>query len=264
MVISCYITALQLKLLNCKTMKNYLFLIAAILFSVTARSQAANGNFNFNTQMTSVQIDPNIVRDIEGRKIGLSYSDISGSPFLFDDWEPAAVYDNNLKRIAIVKIKYNIFSGEIHFLDNNNHELIADKNQVKRVEVLNDVKKGDVKLILEKGFSDSKNTLSPNQFVEVLNNGSNELLKKTTHKIVQVDSLFGTVKVNRFSTSVSYYLKTPTNCEHLKGLDHTEIISSLPAKDVIAEFEKNNKHKLKKEKDIIDFLNYYNSKTLIL
>ncbi|HEX3025276.1 MAG TPA: hypothetical protein VHP12_08705, partial [Chitinophagaceae bacterium] len=174
------------------------------------------------------------------------------------------IYGNNLKKIAIAKIKYNIFSGEIHFLDNSNRELIEDKNQIKRVEILNDVQEGNVKLILERGFSDAKNTLLPNQFVEVLNNGSNELLKKITHKIVQVDSLFGTVKVNKFSTSVSYYLKTSTNCEHLKGLDHTEILSALPAKDVITEFEKTNKRKLKKEKDIIDFLNYYNSKTLIL
>ncbi|MDE3143321.1 MAG: hypothetical protein KGL19_04155 [Bacteroidota bacterium] len=245
-------------------MKKYLSVILLLVFA-SAHSQSINENFSIsNTQMTTIQIDPTVVYDSDGNRKGMSYSEISGSPFLFDDWETAIVYDNNLKKIAVVKVKYNDYSGQIHFLNTNRQELVADKKQIKRVEVLKDTIKGEVKLVLEKGFSDNKNTLSPNQFVEVLNNGSNELLKQTVNKIIQVDSLFGTMKVNRFSTSVSYYLKTPTNCEHLKGLDHTEIVSSLPAKDVIAEFEKNNKHKLKKEKDIIDFLNYYNSKTLIL
>ncbi len=213
---------------------------------------------NMRSALGTINLDPFAVYDIDGNKKGFNYADIGGSPFLIDDWRLAIIYDVNLKKIAVVKIRFNTYSNQIHYLDNKDQELIADKGALKKIDILKADDK-EVELILEKGFTSEKNKLANDQFLEVLNTGSVKLLKQITNKIVEKDSLVGTAKVIKFSSSVSYYLNKENSCERLRKLDQSEIFALLTNKDVVAEYEKNNKQKLRKEKDVIEFLNYYNS-----
>jgi hypothetical protein len=218
----------------------------------------AGESSNFKSALGTISLDPYAVYDIDGSKKGFKYADIGGTPFLFDDWKSAVIYDTKLRKIAQVKVRFNTYSGQLHFLDAKDQELVADKEMIKRVEILKIENNGESEIVLEKGFVGNKNTLTPDQFVEVLNAGDVQLLKLTTNKIVQKDSLVGTMKILKFYPTDFYFLKVGNSCEKLKKLEASEVIALLPNKNVITAFESNKKLKLKKEKEIIEFLNYYN------
>lgn len=246
-------------------MKKYL---VAILLSLSFNVIDAQGislesqkreAFNFKNSLGSISLDPLAIYGIDGNKKRFNYADVGGSPFLFDDWRLANIYDNHFKKIASVRVRFNTYSDQIHFLDSKEQELIADKDPIKKIEVLKKTGNDEVEFVLEKGFSAGNNLLTTDQFVEVLNAGSVQLLKQITNKVIEKDSLVGTTKVIKFSSSANYFLNTKTSCERLKRLDQAEIFALLSNKDILTEFKKNNKQKLRKEKDVIEFLNYYNS-----
>ena len=242
-------------------MKKYLVvMLLSLSFNVIdAQNISQGGATNTKSSLGSISLDPSAVYDIDGNKKGFNYADVGGSPFLFDDWRLANIYDDHLKKFAVVKVRLNTYSNQIHFLDSKGQELIADKDSIKRIEVLKKSGDNEVEFVFEKGFSAGKSLLALDEFVEVLNTGSVQLLKQVKNKIIEKDSLLGTAKIIKFSSLATYFLNTKTSCERLKRLDQPEIFALLSNKDIIAEFEKNNKQKLRKEKDVIEFLNYYNS-----
>ncbi len=245
-------------------MKNVISLTFFLLIFINLHSQSASGNTsnaemsNFKTANIAYNIDPFGAYDVDGLTKGMRYSDISGTPFLLGDWRKAILYDIGLHPIATIMVKYNSYSDQIHFLDEKETELVANKEVLKRVTLLLDSVEGLKEVNLEKGFTDSKNILRPHQFVQVLNEGKVQLLKQNVNTVIRKDSLFGTIKINAFSENTFYYLKyTPTSIEKLRKLDQLELYALLPNKLIIEEFKK-KKNKLKNIKDYIEFLNFYN------
>jgi len=245
-------------------MKNVISLSFFLLIFANLHSQSVSGNAisaemsNFKTANIAYNIDPFGAYDVDGLTKGMRYSDISGTPFLLGDWRKAILYDIGLHPIATIMVKYNSYSDQIHFLDEKETELVANKEVLKRVTLLLDSVEGLKEVNLEKGFTDSKNVLRPHQFVQVLNEGKVQLLKQNVNTVIRKDSLFGTIKVNAFSENTFYYLKyTPTSIEKLRKLDQLELYALLPNKLIIEEYKK-KKNKLKNIKDYIEFLNFYN------
>ena len=236
-----------------------------------ANSQNAGSGSAAGPEMSSLKtanltynIDPFGAYTVDSMVKGMRYADISGTPFVFGDWRKAIIYDLGLHPIATIKVKYNSYSDQIHFLDEKETELVANKEIIKKVILLYDSADGSKEIVLEKGFTDSKSILRAHQFVQVLNEGKVQLLKQNTNKIIQKDSLFATLKVNTFSENTYYFLKyTPTSVEKLRKLDQAELYALLPNKAIIEEYSK-KKSKLKNEKDFIDFLNYYNQQVATL
>lgn len=246
-------------------MKNVISLSFFLLIFANLHSQSGSGNTisaemsNFKTANIAYNIDPFGAYDVDGLTKGMRYSDISGTPFLLGDWRKAILYDIGLHPIATIMVKYNSYSDQIHFLDEKETELVANKEVLKRVTLLFDSVESLKEVNLEKGFTDSKNVLRPHQFVQVLNDGKVQLLKQNVNTIIRKDSLFGTIKVNAFSENTFYYLKyTPTSIEKLRKLDQSELYALLPNKSIIETYQK-KKSKLKNVKDYIDFLNFYNT-----
>lgn len=245
-------------------MKNVISLTLFLLIFTNLHSQSGSGNAssaelsNFKSANIAYNIDPFGAYDVDGMTKGMRYSDISGTPFLFGDWRKAILYDIAMHPIATVKVKYNSYSDQLHFLDEKEKELVANKDVLKRVTLLFDSADGLKEINLEKGFADSKNMLRPHQFVQVLNEGKVQLLKQNVNTVIRKDSLFGTIKVNAFSENTFYYLKyTPTSIEKLRKLDQSELYALLPNKTIIEEYQKKI-NKLKNEKDFIIFLSFYN------
>jgi len=252
-------------------MKNILLLAVLLLKFTTANTQVNGSGASAAPEMSSLKtanltynIDPFGAYTVDGMVKGMRYADISGTPFVFGDWRKATIFDLGLHPIATIKVKYNSYSDQIHFLDEKETELVANKEIIKKVILLYDSADGSKEIVLEKGFTDSKNLLRAHQFVQVLNDGKVQLLKQNTNKIIQKDSLFATLKVNTFSENTYYFLKyTPTSVEKLRKLDQTELYDLLPNKAIIEAYSK-KKSKLKNEKDFINFLNHYNQQVAIL
>jgi hypothetical protein len=84
------------------------------------------------------------------------------------------------------------------------------------------------------------------------------LLKNHTNNVVKKDSLFGAINVYYFAPMFDYYLKNEKNIiQKLKKIDIKTLFAILPNKELITNYFA-NKEKLKSEKDIIEFLNFYN------
>ncbi len=245
-------------------MKKVISLTIYLLIFTSLHSQSGTANAsisemsNFKTANIAYNIDPFGAYDVDGLTKGMRYSDISGTPFLFGDWRKAILFDIGMHPIATLKVKYNSYSDQIHFLDEKETELVANKEVIKKVTLLYDSIEGFKEIILEKGFTDSKNILRPHQFVQILNEGKVQLLKQNVNTVIRKDSLFGTIKVNAFSENTFYFLKyTLNSIEKLRKLDQSDLYTLLPNKTIIEDYQK-KKSKLKNEKDFISFLNFYN------
>ena len=243
-------------------MKKIYFILFSICLSIYSFAQqglnsAASGAseaMSLKTANLSLNIDPYGVMDRDGKASSLRYTDIGGSPFLLDEWKLATIFDIGNKKIGQVKVKYNTNADQIHYLDPQEKELVADKSIIKKVVIQND---DNTTITIEKGFIGTKNNLAPYQFVEVLNDGKIQLLKQYINHVVQKDSLFGTIKVNKFSPFSIYYIKAENSVVLLKKLDQEEIFNLLPNKEFISNYTSKNK-KLRSEKDFINFINNYN------
>ena len=243
-------------------MKKFYLLLNLILILNSTNAQTGLGSSGGSSEMSSfksanmtINIDPYGVVDRDGTMNGIRYVDISGTPFLYDDWRLANIYDINNKKIAQVKVKYNSNTDQIHFIDNNEKELVADKSIIGKVEILNNEIANEPIINLIKGYTDNKGLLNSYQFVQVLNEESIQLLKQYSNQVLQKDSLFGTMKINKFSPNARFYLKITNKVVSLRKLNQEELYAILPNKDLVLNYAKK---KLKNEKDFIDFLKYYN------
>ena len=94
--------------------------------------------------------------------------------------------------------------------------------------------------------------------MQVLNKGEVLLLKKHTNNVVKKDSLFGAINVYYFAPTFDYYLKNENNIvQKLKKFDINTLSAILPNKQIITNYL-TQKNKIKSEKEIIEFLNFYN------
>ena len=60
---------------------------------------------SFKSANMSLNIDPFGVVDRDGTMLGIRYADISGTPFLFENWRIANIIDIGNKKIAKVRTK---------------------------------------------------------------------------------------------------------------------------------------------------------------
>jgi len=94
--------------------------------------------------------------------------------------------------------------------------------------------------------------------VQVLNKGEVLLLKKHSNNVVKKDSLFGAINVYYFAPMFDYFLKNEKNIiQKIKRFDIKTLSAIFPNKDIITNYLK-QKDKIKTEKEIIEFLNFYN------
>lgn len=243
-------------------------LVFCLTIGIVANAQIGNNGSgtagageisSFKSANMSLNIDPFGVIDRDGTILGIRYADISGTPFLFESWRLASIIDIGNKKIAQVKVKYNTNSDQIHFLDEKDKELVADKSIIRKVEIIADLENNEPAIKFEKGFTDTKSILKPYQFVQVLNDGPIQILKHFTNQILQKDSLFGTMKIYKFSPNAIYFLKIANNIMSIRKLDQAELYGLLPNQALVINY---TKKKLKSEKDFIEFLNYYNKGVL--
>ena len=73
------------------------------------------------------------VFDKNGKSFVNPAPDVAGSPFLKDDWILATVVVTTNRRYDSVKVRLNLLSQEVHFLDRNNNEMALARGYIKEV-----------------------------------------------------------------------------------------------------------------------------------
>lgn len=235
--------------------------LCLLLISVNTKAQIGSGSSSnpeislFMSTDMSITLDRNSVTDKYGNKTSYN-NNIKGSPFLNDEWLNGTVYGLDLKKMAQVKLRLNTNGNQVHFLDMKNIELVVDKSKIKKIAIYDELSSDSI--YFENGFTDTKSELTNSTLVQVLNKGEVLLLKNHTNNVVKKDSLFGAINVFYFAPMFDYYLKNEKNIiQKLKKIDTKTLFAILPNKEIMTNYFTQH-NKIKSEKEIIEFLNFYN------
>ena len=183
----------------------------------------------------------------------ISYSKIKGSPFWKDEWNTARLYSNT-GYVGSMPVRINLATGELHFLKNG-EELILTDDFIAKV-----IFENDSAVFLSRVPNLLLNKKPVEDFIQVLNPGKYQLLKYTKRNVGSADSLFRTMKRYFFTDDVYYFIKANEKVERIKKLGKENVLSYLPSSNSYEAWIKENDIDFKKEKDIVRFLDYYNSK----
>jgi ribosomal silencing factor RsfS len=191
---------------------------------------------------------------------GIPYSTINGTPFWQEKFLAATIYLKDEKSFGTCKVKINLATNDVHFLNSKGEEQIAQSGIIQKIIIHHEDSAGKISAVFRNNI-EHINTRAEfaNLYVEELNHGNWQLLK-VSRKILQVsDSLFGTRKKYSFILKEAYFIKFSNRIQSLKKLSSKEIIPVLRLNTEQKKWISFNKINFAKEKDVLAVLNYMNA-----
>jgi len=205
----------------------------------------ANGVVRFN--------DPSLMGEKKGAKI--DYSDVRGSCFLDAKWCPGIVRLRSKAEIKFSKLRLNLYTNDIHYLDLAGYEMAADSKAVEYISVFDRDDSTKIVSGLKKYILDGKESF----FLE-LNQGRVVLLKRIVVTLFKGEYDVSRAKNDfRFVRKADYFLKNETQILPLRDLSKGSLSAYIPLSEKSDSWLMTKKNKLKTEANIIEFLNYANS-----
>ncbi|MGE5108762.1 MAG: hypothetical protein ACM3H8_14555 [Sphingobacteriales bacterium] len=243
-------------------MKNILQLTTFITFfinfsDVTGQGSASSPGAQFSMDArTSINLG-----NMMGRPFSVNnYDKVKGTPFFIDSFTTAYVMLNGGKVYSIDKLRLNLLTHQLHFLTQENKELIAGDGIVKRV-VFNK-KSGDstIPVIFANGYPaiDKFTDLS---YYEALNWGKVQVLKMTEKIIANDVSITASPLDKHFEEHSGIYLFSTLQNSMIKWRKGKEfLIDFLKDKtDLIEKYIAENKLDCRSVKQLIMVIDYFNS-----
>lgn len=187
-------------------------------------------------------------------KLGTNLSDVKGSPFLSGNWDQAYLYLAGGEKFFVHKIKFNGYTGELHYIDDKGVELAIVDGSVTKLDVLDS--KDSTKILKKFVAFPDQNKNNRILFFETHNEGAIQLATREEKFIFteNYDPLKGKTE-QYFKTTLYYAIGFNGLLTFLPDLGFDNIIRALPKPTKI---EIDKKTKLKSIKDVALFLNQYN------
>lgn len=191
----------------------------------------------------------------------LPYERITGSPFYSDEWQLASLIGANEKEKWLCKVKINLATGELYYQDKQGNELVTDEALIKKIVLhKNDDTSVAMAIFILTPERVKLNQERRNSYIQVMNEGSYQLMKLNKRNLNSADSLFGTMKRYFFKDEEDYFIYHSEMMNSLRKLDKENLLQYLPGSSVYNDWAKQNKINFKREDDVLLFMNYYNSK----
>lgn len=185
-----------------------------------------------------------------------SYDDIDGSCFWDKDWKQAILFPKEGGKIKLTKARLNFYTNEIHFM-NKDEELTLKKGVIKNIIFLDPKDTSKVIGYFKSFLNPIDNSQS---FVEELNKGSVQLLKMTLITLRKMDyNQYRNESRYRFISKSKYLIENRGVIKEIDAINKDAILSAIPLNMESKNWLKSNKNNLKKEKEVIEFLSFYNS-----
>ena len=256
-IINFNIKSLKMKIL---IRPNKLTILGFMLFmGIYANAQMSPGQLITDVReldLNTIAYDP--AHPKEGKGNALVYADIEGTPFWNEQWAPAIIYFVNGSKAKINQAKLNLFTDEIHYLSLDGTELAVDNEGVSRLVFLN---KNNLTQPIA-SFAKLVNHVNGKgtAFYKVFNAGNFQLilLQKQLVKTSPYDPIQAK-RISSFYSTKDYAIYNNGKVSALKDLDRNSILSTIPFYANVENWLKENKNKLKSEKEVTAFLNYFNS-----
>lgn len=227
-----------------------------LVFFITGNLHAQQLNMDVRDFNGNIQIfDP--ANPSSKNNLKQSYADVDGSPFWDDKWNPAIVYFNNGTKAKINQARLNLYTDEIHYINSVGTELAIENQGITRLVFLN---KNNLTQPIA-SFAKLVNHVSGNgtAFYKVLNAGAFQLilLQKQFVKTSPYDPIQGK-SISSFYTKKNYAIYNVGNIIALDDLNKKSMLAALGNDTSFDTLVKENKSKLKSEKEITDLLEAFN------
>lgn len=190
----------------------------------------------------------------------IPYDKITGNAFWKAEWQSATLIGRNKKERWEQEVKLNLASHEIYYRKANGDEAVVNEGLVKRVQFHEPNNPENITASFLNGVSEPFVSKEPiKELLQVLNEGKYQLLKMDNRKLLEGDSLFGTMKRYYFKNEIKYYLVNNYVVTPIKKLNKESILQLAPPGKNEQEWLEQNKIDLKKEADIVRYFNQLNA-----
>lgn len=182
----------------------------------------------------------------------VKYENVTGSPYLIDDWSTALVKLQSGQTYKDVKVKYDQVSDELRF-ENNGKELVFI-NPISEFKIKLPKNNSVKDLYFKCGFAPD-----PKAFYQVLAEGKTTLIKKNRKIIVDKTPYNSATAVKVFEPQTKYYLYRDHKFEGIKNNKKT-ILGILSDKTaVLNSYIQKENINLNRDEDFGKLITYYNS-----
>ena len=182
----------------------------------------------------------------------IKYSEIRGTPFLFDNWMKGSV---SIPRgtYADMQLKYDVYENIVYF--NRNDQSFEFQEPVLSFILMPVPADSTSYMYFTKGIS--AQGLKQHQFVQVLSEGKISLYKSDIKLLSELNDINRGL-VQSFSKASRYFALKDNSIEQIK-LNKNEIMTLVGDKEKqVSEFISKYNLSLKKEQDIIAIIDHYN------
>lgn len=193
--------------------------------------------------------------DVQGKPIvGSSYTDVTGTAFLYDDWLKGTIEQGNKTSFKGVDLKYSTYKDELYFKNPKDDATLSFALPIVAFSL-------DVKGKIEtyrNGFPEVDN-FNTKSYYQVLFEGGVKLLFKSFKTLVEVKPYNSNITEKKFIDNSSYYLLKDNVMQKFKPTkkDVLELFKSKSTE--VDSFIKNEKIDFKQQKDLIKLFEYYSS-----
>lgn len=202
------------------------------------------------------------------------YSKIKGNPYLFKDWVTADLIHLEKDELKDVKIRYDLYLGELELMDTGQNTLKSNAIEIngEKFIILEDqfyktirIKKENNPKALKDFDLDEINLIKGfhkdflNKYAVSLYAGEDILLIRTYDVVfreTKINSPGKIEKIKKFTKRTGYSIIKDREKIDIK-LKDKDLYKALGKKDELKKYAKSNKLKLKKLKDVIKLLEYY-------
>jgi hypothetical protein len=194
-----------------------------------------------------------------GQKKGtvVDYSEVRGRCFWDNEWNPGVLVLKGGNAIKLKNIKLNLYTNEVHYLNIQGTELIAQAGQVKKIVLFSAKDTLRTIAIFESLSSKEKN--KEDGYFELLTDGKIQFLKKTTVHLnkQKYDPMLGKVEY-KFVPDAQFFIRKDNALNPLKKINKSSLFSIVGSSSESESWLSSNRNKLKSEEDVVEFLKFIN------
>lgn len=199
------------------------------------------------------------ISDFKGYPIlTIKYTDVEGSPFLFEDWTKGVVKLANGKTYSDVLLKYDLVADQLLFKDLKSDQALEFIDPLVEFKLQATLAGNNDLLLFRNGYM-AANGQSTTSFYKVLFDGGTQLLKRNEKRITETKEYSSASIVKKFDESETYYLSRNKEVIKIKK-DKAQVLSALVNHtDKLEQHIKAQKLNLKNEADLVKLIAYFNT-----
>ena len=184
------------------------------------------------------------------------YTDIQGSPLLFDSWNQGTIYLKDGTKAENFPLKFNVYENQLIF--NYNDQALTVQNPVKEFVIATSAEANAPKMVFRCGYIPVEKN-DEKTFYQVLQDGPVALVKQIKKMVVTNATYGGAENVREFSTTEAYFLAMPKGDLARIGKNKSSLIDALGDRQgKLDAWMKTNNNKGRSEADLMAAVKAWN------